>query len=174
MKETNDFSFGDMEARLWDYIDGQSSVDEKTVIEKLLESEQAWRTKYHELLEFHQLAQSSSLEEPSMRFTKNVMEEIAKYHIAPATKKYINKKIIWGIASFFFALILGMLVYGFGQIDLSSGSNSDLPFDLTKIDYNKFFNNSYLNIFLMISVVFGLFMLDRVLAFRKKNSQKEA
>src|SRR5213075_3572418 len=95
--------------RLWEFIDGQSSIEEGSAIEKLIETNKQWKEKYHELLELHQLAQSSALEEPSMRFTKNVMEEIRKYHIAPAAKTYINNKIVWGIAAFFIVLIVGFL-----------------------------------------------------------------
>src|SRR5437870_2632266 len=94
-----------MEERLWSYIDGVAAAEERTVVEKLIEASREWKEKYNELLELHQLVQSSSLDEPSMRFTKNVMEEIGKYHIAPATKTYINKKIIWGIGIFFILLI---------------------------------------------------------------------
>ena len=82
------------EKQLWDYIDGLSSPEEKTSIEKLLQSNIEWKNKYHELLEVQELLRSSEMEQPSMRFTKNVMEEIAKFHIAPATKNYINKRII--------------------------------------------------------------------------------
>jgi len=59
--------------RLWEFIDGQSSKEEKSAIEKLIETNKQWKEKYHELLELHQLVQSSSLEEPSLRFTRNVM-----------------------------------------------------------------------------------------------------
>src|ERR1700730_8354838 len=95
-----------IEERLWDYIDGSGSAGETSAIEKLLESNLEWKAKYHDLLETHKLMQSTGLESPSLRFTKNVMEEIAKLHIAPATKTYINKKIIWGIGFFFIALII--------------------------------------------------------------------
>src|SRR5690349_8004057 len=84
-----------MEARLWAYIDGLS--EEASLIEKLVAENREWKEKYAELLDVHQLMGATELEEPSLRFTKNVMEEIARYQIAPATKEYINKKIIWGI-----------------------------------------------------------------------------
>lgn len=90
----------DMEERLWGYIDGTAPAAEKTVIEKLLATDATWKDKYSELLEVNQLLQASEMEAPSMRFSKNVMEEIAKYHIAPATKSYINNKIIWGLTFF--------------------------------------------------------------------------
>jgi len=159
--------------RLWEFIDGHSSIEEKSAIEKLIETNKQWKEKYHELLELHQLVQSSTLEEPSLRFTKNVMEEIAKYKIAPATKAYINNKIIWGIGIFFITLVIGFLIYGFGQVDWKASDNN-LPIDISKVDYGKFFNNTYVNVFMMINVVLGLMLLDRYLAARKKKLQKEA
>lgn len=162
------------EERLWDYIDGFSSPEEKTVIEQLLESDAEWRTKYGELMEIQQLLHSSELEAPSMRFTKNVMEEIAKLHIAPATKTYINKRIIWGIGIFFITLIAGFLVYGFGQVDWTVQGDSKLPVDFGKVDYSKIFSNTFVNAFMMINVILGLFLLDRFLASKRKKFREEA
>ena len=167
------------EERLWDYIDGVSSPGERTVIEQLIQTDLEWKSKYSELLEVQQLLQSSELEAPSMRFTKNVMEEIAKLQIAPATRNYINKRIIWGIGAFFITLIIGFLVYGFGQIDWSAQSDSKLPVDLTnvdfsKVDYSKMFNNNLVNGFMMLNVILGLFLLDRYLANKRKKFHEEA
>ena len=164
-----------MEERLWEYIDGLSSHEEKSTVEKLVDSNQQWREKYQELLELHQLVQTSALEEPSLRFTKNVMEEIAKYQIAPATKTYINNRVIWGIGTFLVVMVLGFLIYGFGQMDLTSSDGSNLNVvDFSKIDYSKFFNNTYVNIFMMINVVLGLVLLDRYLDSKKRKFQQEA
>src|SRR5215510_11884699 len=115
---------GGIEKQLWDYIDGLSSGEERTSIERLLQTNLEWKNKYQELLEVQQLLKSSELEQPSMRFTKNVMEEIAKFHIAPATKNYINNRIIWGIGAFFITLIVGFLIYGFAQMDWNIQDNS--------------------------------------------------
>ncbi len=163
------------EDRLWEYIDGVSSADEKTVIEQLLSTNAEWKAKYHELMEVQQMLQSSELEAPSMRFTKNVMEEIAKLQIAPATRNYINKNIIRGIGAFFITIMVGFIVYGFGQIDwaASSDSNTVLPVDLTKVDFSKMFNNTWVNAFMMINVVLGLFLLDRYLANKRKKYREE-
>jgi|KBSSwiS6_1023812.scaffolds.fasta_scaffold02163_3 hypothetical protein len=165
----------DMEQQLWSYIDGISSGEEKTSIEKLLETNLEWKNKYHELLQVNQLLKSSELEHPSMRFTKNVMDAIAKYHIVPATKQYINNRIIWGIGIFFILMIVGFLVYGFGQVDWTTPENgkSDIPVDFSKVDFSKvdfskFFNNTWVNIFMMINIVIGLALLDRILANKRK------
>ena len=165
---------GSTEGRLWSYIDGLSSQEEKSAIEKLLESNLDWKNKYHELLEVHQLMKASEMEQPSIRFAKNVMEEIAKYHISPATKNYINKKIIGGIALFFITLIVAFLVYGVGQIDWNAQSNTKLPFDISQVDYSKIFNNNFVNAFMMVNVLLGLVLLDRFLANKRKKFQKES
>ncbi len=175
----NNFSAGsplgdeNMEAHIWDYIDGASSAEEKTAIEKLIEENSVWRAKYAELLELHQMVQNSELEEPSLRFTRNVMDEIAKMHIAPAAKTYINKKVIWGLACFFFTMIFIFLVYGLAQIDWSTGSSNPYNrFDFAEIDYSKMFSNTYMNIFMMLNIVFGLMLLDKYLANKRNKAAK--
>ena len=162
-----------MEERLWSYIDGTSTVEEKSAVEKLMQENASWKEKYRELLEVNQLIHASELDQPSMRFTKNVMEEIAKLHIAPATKSYINNKIIWGIGVFFITILVGSLVYGIGQIDWTTSGNSNLPVDLSKVDYSKMFNNSYMNVLMMINVVLGLFLFDRYLTNKRKKFREE-
>lgn len=158
----------EIEFHLWEYIDGIS--ENPLAIEKLIAENAEWRVKYAELLQVQQLVQSSELEEPSLRFTKNVMEEIARLQITPAAKKYINKKIIWGIAAFFITLIAGFLVYGFSQVEWSAGSSSGSPLDidLAVVNFGQLFNNTFLNLFMMLNVVLGLFLLDRFLNMKRK------
>jgi hypothetical protein len=169
---------GGIEERLWNFIDGTASGNEKTVIEKLLESNAEWKIKYNELLQVNELLKSSELEIPSLRFTKNVMEEISKLHIAPATKSYINKKIIWGIGIFFITLFISFLLYGFGQMDWTAGQETTLSkninkVDFSKIDFSKFFNNTWINAFMMINVVLGLVLLDNFLSNKRKEFRKQ-
>jgi hypothetical protein len=103
------------------------------------------------------------------------MEEIAKYHIAPATKTYINKKIIWSIGAFFILMIVGFIIYSLGQVDWTADNATTGKYiDLAKVDYSKMFNNSYVNIFMMLNVVLGLFLLDRYLANKRNELHKEA
>ncbi|MGQ0739549.1 MAG: hypothetical protein ACT4OJ_10850 [Bacteroidota bacterium] len=161
-----------MEERLWNFIDGTASAGEKTMIGQLLQSDAAWKVKYNELLRVNELLKSSELDAPSLRFTKNVMEEIAKLHIAPATKSYINKKIIWGIGFFFIAMLIGFIVYGVIQTGLSSGEESSLSKNLNKVDFSKFFNNTWMNILMMVNIVIGLFLFDNYLTSKKKQYKK--
>ena len=166
---TEHFSSEHMEERLWEYIDGFSNPDDLPVVKRLIEENQSWREKYNELVEVNQLLHATELEEPSMRFTKNVMEEITRLQIAPAASSYINHRIIWGIGIFFIVLIVGFLIYGFGQIDWTASSDTSLlPVDIRNVDYSALFNNTYINIFMMINVVLGLMLLDKVLMNKRK------
>src|SRR5688572_16287479 len=177
MNENNKLSpsgAGGMEERLWNFIDGSASAEERTIIEKLVAADAAWKVKYQELLSVNEMLKHSELEAPSMRFTKNVMEGIAKLKIAPATRTYINKKIIWAIGFFFIAMIAGFLIYGFGQMDFTSSGDSSFSKTLGKVDISKFFSNTWVNVFMMINVVIGLVLLDHFLTNKRKAFRKEA
>ena len=163
-----------IEERLWEYIDGTCNEEEKTFIEQLIATNADRRAKYQELLDVHQLMGNLELEQPSMRFTQNVMEEIGKHHIAPAAQSYINKKVIWGIGIFFLLSILGFLIYGFGQVEWGSGSgDSFFKIDFSKVDLSVFFNNTYTNVFMMVNVILGLVLLDMYLGKKKKQLREK-
>ena len=168
-----------MEERLWDYIDGLSSPAERSAIDILIAENKEWQDKYKELLHTHELLNSSELEAPSMRFTKNVMEEIGRYHVAPATRSYINKNVIRGIGAFFLSMITGLIVFMLTQFKwTSSPSNTNttnLPKinldglnKLNKIDYAKTFNTNYLMGFMLIAIIAGWMLLDMYLQQKKK------
>lgn len=164
-----------METRLWEYIDGIAEGHEKDAIQELIDTNIEWRRKYEDLLSFNAaLQQDLELEHPSLRFTKNVMEEITRHHIAPAAKTYIDKKIIYGIAAFFFTIIIGSIIYAIGQVDWSvaGGSEGAFSYDFSKVDFSKAYNNQFVNAFIIINVVMGLMLLDRYLSQQKKQWQK--
>ncbi|HTE07787.1 MAG TPA: hypothetical protein VK628_03425 [Flavitalea sp.] len=160
---------------IWNFIDGSLKSEEKSFVENMIETNNEWRNKHRELLEVHQLMiEGIELEQPSMRFTQNVMEEISRQFIVPATKNYLNKNIIRGIGLFFLISIVGMLVYTFGQVDWSQPSGIDMSkLSIRKSEYNFFLNNSYLNVFIMVNILLGLMMLDMYLT-RKKNAVKHS
>ena len=166
-----------IEDRLWQYIDGLSDPAEKSAIDQLIIANIEWRKKYHELLEVHQLINDSPLDAPSLRFTRNVMEEITKYQVAPATKNYINKRVIWGIGIFFLVMITGFLIYGISQVNWNADNTAsstilDQYNKLPKFDWSKFMTNTYTNIFMMINVVLGLILLDMYLQRKKEMRAK--
>jgi hypothetical protein len=156
-----------IEERLWEYIDGTCSAQEKSTIDKFLQENEQWKLVFEELMDIQQMLASSELEQPSLRFAKNVVEKIPSFNISPIPKKYINKKIIWAIGAIFITLITGFLIYGFAQIDWTSTTKTNFPIDFSKINFSKYFNNTYASIFMMINVVLGLMLLDRFVASKK-------
>ncbi|GAB4091619.1 anti-sigma factor family protein [Flaviaesturariibacter terrae] len=163
----------DMEVQLWAYIDGLADATEQSRIERLLAENAAWRAKYAELLETHELLQLGELEEPSLRFTRNVMDAIAQEQIVPATRQYLNKRVIGGIGLFFGALLLTVLVYAIGQSSGSDAGSSRPGVPLPSFDISTAFSNQYVNLFLMANIVLGLFLLDRLLAARREKGLRE-
>src|SRR5215212_9623056 len=165
-----------MDERLWEYIDRACLAADRLFLEQLIADNQEWRTKYQELLQLQDLmAHHLELNEPSMRFTQNIMEAISKEHIAPAAKTYINKRIVWGVAGFFMVSIIGLLIAVIAQMNWSAGgTDSSLinlnKINLDKIDASKFFNNTYTSIFMMINVVLGLVFFDFYLNRKKQKT----
>jgi hypothetical protein len=160
-----------IEIRLWNYIDNAVNAEEKMQIEELLKNNLRWQRLYKQLTEIHQMMNNVELDEPSMRFTRNVMEEISTMKVAPATKNYINKKIISAIAAFFIFLIGSLLIYCLANINWTMPQNNTAPFDIKKIDVNDYLSQPVLNVFLMLNVVLVLILLDHYLA-KKRNHSK--
>src|SRR5262245_4488375 len=95
-----------MEDRLWDYIDGICPAEERSAIDGLLKTDEAWRKKYNELFSFHQQLQSIELDEPSMGFKNRVMEQVLASPHPSSLKTKVNKRIINGIGGFLILIIL--------------------------------------------------------------------
>jgi hypothetical protein len=70
-------------------------------------------------------------------------------------------------------IIIGFIIYGFGQVEWTSGSDSSVPIKLPVMDYSKFFNNTFVNVFMMINLILGLFLFDRFLANKRKQFEEE-
>jgi len=167
------YSREQIEQHIWDYIDGSSTPAMKDMVEKLLHSDPEWNKVYLELKDFNTLVGSADLmEAPSMRFSKNVMEEVARYQVAPPTRSYINKKVVFGIGGFFVLSILALLVSGVSQIDFSQPGSHVLPtVDLKNYDVNwrQYLKSPLMYIFLFMDVIAGLLLLDRYL---RRNNEK--
>jgi hypothetical protein len=163
----------DMEHRLWEYIDGRCSPSEYAKIVQNITEDPVWKNKYTEMMEIHQLLQTEELEMPSMRFTKNVMEEISRYQVAPATKNYINKNVIRGISFFFLAMIAGLVIYFISQMHWSTSSTSkmipEFNINADKLNWSKMLNNTYVNVFIGINAMLALVLLDKFMQGRKKD-----
>lgn len=152
------------EEQLWNYIDGNCSPAEKIVIEEKLASDKSFALVYNELLSVNALLLSDLvLDEPSMSFTRNVMDMV-NLEIAPVTlKTQVNKAIIYAIAAFFVISILTIFGYAISQ----SNSTYAMPNISFKINFSQLSNPMSLYIFLMVDVVLGLLFLDGLLRSKR-------
>lgn len=160
-----------MDETIWNYIDGTANAEEIAFVEQMIATDATWRSKYHELKEVNQLLQTElELEQPSLRFSKNVMEQLHGLKPAPATSQYINKSIIRAIAVFFIVSIVSFLIYGFTLIDWSSQATTSntTNYKLPVADYSALFSSTWINVILMIAVVMGLMLMDGYLRRNRK------
>jgi hypothetical protein len=158
-----------IEDRIWDFIDGNINENDRLEIQQLLKENETWKQTYDELLFLNNTLKSSQLEEPSMRFSLNVMDSIQKNRVS-TVKKYINQKIIWFISFFFITIISGLLIYGFGQVEwnFSNSGNFTVPVNIPDIDYGFLKNNIFIQSMIIINVVLALMLFDNFLNSKKR------
>ncbi len=157
-----------IEEQLWDYIDGNCKPEEKLLIEEKIRVNQEYHRTYEELILVNKELSNLNLDEPSMSFTRNVMEQV-ELEIKPVTlKTKVDQRIIYAIGSFFTVSLLCIFGYAI--------ATSKADFNLPKIDFSfdssKLFNPLYLQIFLMVDLVLGLLYLDSFL--RKRRASEES
>ena len=155
-----------IEQRIWDYLDGTCSEQESKSTADLIDTDPVYRSTYSELKVLHEELGKIDLDEPSMGFTRNVMEKIAALPVAGPIKSLIDKRIIYGIGAFFLVSILVLLTLVFLQVDWAKPVTAAIPLNVPRIDYSSYINSTYMRIFLFADMVLGLYILDTML--RKK------
>ena len=158
-----------IDEQIWDYIDGTCSPEEKLDIAAKIASDQEFNLAYQEMLQVHQLLDAEQLDEPSMSFTRNVME-LVDLEIAPvALKTKVDNRIIYSIAAFFGIAMLAILIFAFANASYTM-PEFKLPKMQLSFDFTPYVTPLAIKIFLFVDVVLGLFYLDGFL--RRKLSAK--
>ena len=161
-----------IEEKLWDYIDGTCTPDERQAISRLIEADEIYRAKYLEILALNQEFAAMELDEPPMAFTYNVMEAIRTENAKKPLKAAVNPGIIKGIAAFFVFTIAALLVVSLASIHWSTVDTSTLFTNFKMPDISKYFNGSIVKGFMFFDIVMGLFLFDTYL--RKRNAPKQS
>ena len=158
-----------IEVQLWNYLEGTASPQEIIFIEHMIATDLIWQAHYKQLQDFNQLlATQIYLDQPSMRFSKNVMEQIVTLQALPSTFHYINKNIIRSIAAVFIFTLIALLGYGYFIINPTPIPNTvSLPVDINNgfvnnINFKLLLSSSWLNLFMMANIVLLLALLERV------------
>ncbi len=154
-----------IDEKLWDYIDGNCTVDEQKAISLLIETDKVYAAKYNELLRLNNEFANMALDDPSMPFTYNVMEALRAEQAQKPLRATINNYIIKGIAAFFILTITGLFIAFFATIDWSASTG--IAHSLKTPNLNLVFNGRVLNIFLFFDTVIALLFLDTYLRKRQ-------
>lgn len=102
------------EEQLWNYIDGFCTAKERAEVEGKLAEDQSLRDLYEQLLMINQqLGQHLEVDEPSMSFTRKVMEQVQLEMAPVALKTRVDQRIIYAIGGFLMMVLIGTLVYAF-------------------------------------------------------------
>jgi hypothetical protein len=159
-----------IDEQLWNYIDGNCDAREKAEIETKIAGEPKYQEKYQELLAVHRELNLLEEEEPSLSFTRNVMNLVALEPRPVTLKTKIDIRIIYSIGAFFAISIVGIFCYAVSITDF----NLDFQWPKTHLSYNvsKLFTPSFLNIFLLLDVGLALVYLDGFLKKRKDKSEQ--
>jgi hypothetical protein len=159
------------EERLWNWLDGQASEQEAALLQELVAADADWKSNYEKLKSLHEgLKTDMEWLQPSMRFTKNVMEQIAAISMqAVVRKNYVNKKIVWAVGGILVCMLVAVLAYAFASVSYTDTSNVDLQwpnFSIKSINWAKWWNGPVGLGAMMLFVISGLHFADQY--FRQK------
>lgn len=158
-----------IEEDIWAYIDDACEPAERLEIEAKIASDPEYHRLHGELMQVHLMISAEELEEPSMSFTRNVMEHV-KLEIPPvALKTKVDNRIIYSIAAFFMLSILAVFIYA-----LANSNYSMSAFKLPELNVNLAMSpeatNFSVKAFLFLDLALALVYFDRFL--RKTLSTK--
>ena len=160
-----------IETQIWEFVDGCCDEKEQDRINNLILTDPVWEQKFAEICALNDSLKSIlELEQPSLRFSKNVMDEVARVHIAPATRKYIDPRIITGIAVFFLTMLGGLLV--FAAFKTNGHTSSAFNFGkmpLKNFDYTSLMKGNMAFFAVAINVVLALVLTDKLLRHRARH-----
>ncbi len=160
-----------IEERLWNYIDGNCTADEKQAISLLIAQDDEYKQLYQQLLILNHDIMAIKPDEPSMAFTYNVMEAIRTDYALKPLKATIDHRIIKGITAFFILTIAAILVFVFLNIHFQSASySSKITTGINLSQISNLTSGIFMKGFLIFDVVLALFLVDAWM--RKKNITK--
>lgn len=152
---------------IWNYIDGTCTAAERLRIEKLIAEDPAYETAYNEYLALDAELLKMDVEEPSMSFTRNVMETIKTEPVPGSLKSLIDKRIIYGISAFFiltFTVALAVLLVSVNWSQSSENWFSQIKMPSVNID--NILDTKYITAFYFADMVLALYILDTFLRKR--------
>jgi hypothetical protein len=165
----------DQDELIWKYIDGHCDLAEKAAFEQLLTTDPSFKKAFEERQVLDQGFQSLTLEEPSMRFTTNVMENLPLLYQKLPARQLLGPvwiKAFWTSLSFLMVSALGI---GFLSPDTATSTgtySNEITRNLIDVPQSLFLPYKSALILLAISSsLILLVMIDKRLDKARKNRQ---
>lgn len=152
----------DIEVQLWEYIDGVCDSTARERISQLIATDDAWKQQYTVLMAFHSEMERIEPGHPSMRFTRNVMEQIAKNSLATPASTYINKWVVWSIASVMALLLGSAITYALMRVDWPEKVPNGL------FSQSRFSSGDYITYIIMAHALVCVLIADTLLRRKRK------
>ena len=153
-----------IEQRIWDYLDETCTEQEHQQIAKLIDSDPTYKAFYEEAQLMNADFMLMDTDEPSMSFTRNVMEKVKAEPIPGSLKSVIDKRIIYGIAGFFIISLVAVLAYALLNVNWSTESQTAIPkLQIPTVNYSAYLSGGVIKSFVFFDIVIGLFFLDSFL-----------
>ena len=153
-----------IEEQIWDYIDGGLSGKEREAVAKKIADDNAYATVYIEMLELHQLMATVELDEPSMSFTRNIMDQVNLETSPMALKTKVDKRIIYSLSAIFLVAIVSVSWFTMAYIQFPAFSLPSLHFNM---NLEQFVSPLALQLFFFIDILLALLYLDRLYRSKK-------
>lgn len=149
-----------LETQLWDYIDGVlAPQDAENLYQRILMEPKTGKL-YQELMALSLQLQGIKADEPSMSFSRNVMDKIGTELPPIALTTHIDKRIIFSVAALFIISLTIVFIYTLANTSFQTTMN--IP-SLEIIKFGNLSSGLALKAFLFIDVLLALFCIDAVL-----------
>jgi len=149
-----------IEEQIWDYIDGTGDTAQQSATERKIASDSSYQKVYQDMLALQLQLEDIAIDEPSMSFSRNVMEQVKLEPAPVALKTKTDKRIVLGIAAFFILAILAILTYAITNSHLSSAKFA------VNIDFSRYLTPTLIKTFVFADIILAMLYADSL--FRRK------
>lgn len=163
------------EEQMWDHLDGAASAEERAALEQALQNDEQLQREWSLRHKLNEGLSNLEAEQPSLRFTQNLMERLPKLYQLIQIKPLIGKNWIRAYLAVFLLSVFGMLGFGFNILGSYTPSFSfNWVSSVLSIDLEASFPFRMAVILMSLSTaVLYLIWLDKRLGNREATNNKK-
>lgn len=153
----------EIEKRIWAYLDGLDSPEERQETETLIAGNEVWKETCQKLQALQSmLGDKDLLEQPSMRFTKNIMDELASVEPAHKMQPLAKSWVVKLLGAFFILSTVALIIL---SVTTESSGKYKIP------DWGMLNNHQHHQILFCaaaINILVLLVLADKYRSFRRQ------